>query len=194
MVEMRETANILRSATSRSFVILDEVGRGTSTYDGLAIAWAVAEHLDEVVACRALFATHYHELTEFAEQSSTAENHSVSARQHEGQVIFLHRVTPGPASRSYGVAVAQLAGLPEAVLARARALLESLETSGAAGPSASSEKAQMDLFRGNQVDEVGDSILLTLRELDPDRMTGIEALQLLHQLNARLCKRGKPQG
>lgn len=196
MVEMRETANILRSATSRSFVILDEVGRGTSTYDGLAIAWAVAEHLDEVVACRALFATHYHELTEFAEQSSTAENHSVSARWHEGQVIFLHRVTQGAASRSYGVAVAQLAGLPEAVLARARALLESLESGGAGGPSpvsTSAEKSQMDLFRGNKVDEVGDAVLLTLRELDPDRMTGIEALQLLHQLTARLSKRGKPQ-
>jgi DNA mismatch repair protein MutS len=194
MVEMRETANILRSATSRSFVILDEVGRGTSTYDGLAIAWAVAEHLDEVVACRALFATHYHELTEFAEQSATAENHSVSARQHEGQVIFLHRVTEGAASRSYGVAVAQLAGLPEAVLARARALLESLESGGGQGTSALSattEKAQMDLFRSSPVDEVGNSVLLTLRELDPDRMTGIEALQLLHQITARLSKRPK---
>src|SRR5690606_31468572 len=114
MVEMRETAHILRTATSRSFVILDEVGRGTSTYDGLAIAWAVAEHLDEVVRCRSLFATHYHELTQFAEESPSAENHCVSARQHEGTVIFLHRVMSGAASRSYGVAVAQLAGLPEA--------------------------------------------------------------------------------
>jgi DNA mismatch repair protein MutS len=195
MVEMRETANILRTATSRSFVILDEVGRGTSTYDGLAIAWAVAEYLDEVIACRSLFATHYHELTEFAEASATAENHCVSARQQDGEVVFLHRVTQGAASRSYGVAVAQLAGLPEAVLARARALLESLEAGKGGAPGAGGRVAppQMDLFRPNESDAAGEEVISTLRELDPDRMTGIEALQLLHQLSRRLEKspRGK---
>src|SRR5262249_34715282 len=130
MVEMRETAEILRAATRRSLVILDEIGRGTSTFDGLSIAWAVAEYLDEAVGCRALFATHYHELTALAEASSHVANYSVSARELEGDVVFLHRLTRGAASRSYGVAVAKLAGLPESVLARARAILTTLEAGG----------------------------------------------------------------
>lgn len=195
MVEMRETANILRTATSRSFVILDEVGRGTSTYDGLAIAWAVAEHLDEVITCRSLFATHYHELTEFAEASPTAENHCVSARQQADEVVFLHRVTPGAASRSYGVAVAQLAGLPEAVLARARSILESLEGGKESAPGAGrrGDTSQMDLFRPTKADEGSDEVISVLRELDPDRMTGIEALQLFHQLKKRLGKASREE-
>jgi DNA mismatch repair protein MutS len=193
MVEMRETASILRSATSRSFVILDEIGRGTSTFDGLAIAWAVAEHLDEVVGCRALFATHYHELTEFAEKSSTAANYCVTARSHEGEVVFLHRVVKGAASRSYGVAVAQLAGLPEVVLARARALLDSLESGreGHAGPQVAhlgGPTSQLALFGGKKASSVEAEFLLTLRELDPDRLTGMDALQLLHQWSRRLKK------
>ena len=196
MVEMRETASILRDATSRSLVILDEVGRGTSTFDGLAIAWAVAEHLDEVIRCRALFATHYHELTTLAEASSTAENYSVSAREHEGDVVFLHRVTKGSASRSFGVAVAQLAGLPETVLARARAVLTQLESGeGAAFGHAEravgvDSRAQLDLFSSPSRCGVGEDVLATLRELDPDRLTGIDALQLLHQLCLRLKKSG----
>lgn len=193
MVEMRETASILRSATSRSFVILDEIGRGTSTFDGLAIAWAVAEHLDEVVGCRALFATHYHELTEFADRSSTAANYCVTAREHEGDVVFLHRVVEGAASRSYGVAVAQLAGLPEGVLARARALLDSLESGkeGQGGPHVShlaGEASQLALFGGVKASAAEGEVLSTLRGLDPDRLTGIEALQLLHQWSSRLKK------
>jgi DNA mismatch repair protein MutS len=151
--------------------------------------------LDEVITCRSLFATHYHELTEFAEASATAENHCVSARQQDGEVVFLHRVTQGAASRSYGVAVAQLAGLPEAVLARARALLESLEAGKGAAPGAGgrADTSQMDLFRANESDAAGEEVISTLRGLDPDRMTGIEALQLLHQLSRRLEKspRGK---
>jgi DNA mismatch repair protein MutS len=194
MVEMRETANILRSATSRSFVILDEIGRGTSTFDGLAIAWAVAEHLDEVVKCRALFATHYHELTEFAEKSATAANRCVSAREHAGDIVFLHRVTEGAASKSYGVAVAKLAGLPEAVLSRARALLDSFESppQGANGPRAThpaGPRDQMDLFgKSGSMDAVTEEVMGVLRELEPDRLTGIEALQLLHQWKERLSK------
>jgi len=130
MVEMRETAEILRKATRRSLVILDEIGRGTSTFDGLAIAWAVAEYLDEAICCRALFATHYHELTALGEGSRHAANYSVSARELDGDVVFLHRLVPGAASRSYGIAVAKLAGLPETVLARAKALLVTLESGG----------------------------------------------------------------
>jgi DNA mismatch repair protein MutS len=97
-------------------VVVDEIGRGTSTYDGLAIAWAVAEHLHDVVGCRALFATHYHELTELATTRAGVENWSVSAREHEGDIVFLHKLQPGSASRSYGVACARLAGLPEPVI------------------------------------------------------------------------------
>ena len=127
MVEMRETASILKHATRRSLVILDEIGRGTSTFDGLAIAWAVAEYLDDAIGCRALFATHYHELTQLAAKSKHVANFSVSARELDDEIVFLHRVVPGAASRSYGVQVARLAGLPEPVLARARMLLEVLE-------------------------------------------------------------------
>src|SRR5690606_21005155 len=197
MVEMRETANILRSATSKSFVILDEIGRGTSTFDGLAIAWAVAEHLDEVVQCRALFATHYHELTEFAGKSTSAANRCVSAREHAGDIVFLHRVTEGAASKSYGVAVAKLAGLPEAVLSRARALLESLESpgEGANGPRAvhpAGPSNQMDLFgKSGTLDAAAQEVIDVLREIDPDRLSGIEALQLLHQWKTRLTRKTK---
>lgn len=186
MVEMRETAGILKSATSRSFVILDEVGRGTSTFDGLAIARAVAEHLDEVIRCRALFATHYHELTEFAEQSPTAANYCVSAREQGDEVVFLHRVVPGAASRSYGVAVAQLAGLPESVLARARALLTLLEGQRDTGDQAEGSVLRPDVFQTKAVHSETSSIVETLRALDPERMTAMEALQLLHQLSGRL--------
>ncbi len=134
MVEMRETAAILRDATRRSLVILDEIGRGTSTYDGLAIAWAVAEHLHDAVGCRALFATHYHELTELSKHGPGVANYSVAAREHGDDVVFLHKLARGPASRSYGIAVARLAGVGEGVLARAKAILASLEA-GAALPS-----------------------------------------------------------
>jgi DNA mismatch repair protein MutS len=192
MVEMRETAEILRGATRRSLVILDELGRGTSTFDGLAIAWAVAEYLDEVVGCRALFATHYHELTALSESSQHVANYSVSAREVDGDVVFLHRVVRGAASRSYGVAVAKLAGLPASVLARAHALLGTLEAGGhlQKAPSRGEKRrseAQLELFgaRGAE-DRTRAEIVETLRTLDVDRMTGIEALQLLARLKAKL--------
>jgi DNA mismatch repair protein MutS len=196
MVEMRETAEILRSATRRSLVILDEIGRGTSTFDGLAIAWAVAEYLDEVIGCRALFATHYHELTALAESSDHVANYSVSARELQDDVVFLHRLVAGPASRSYGVAVAKLAGLPESVLARARAVLATLESGGAA-PAAGAKglphgaqranDAQLDLFApGGAAARVESEIVETLRGLDVDRLTPLEALQLLARLKQRL--------
>jgi DNA mismatch repair protein MutS len=128
MVEMAETAALVRGATTRSLVILDEVGRGTSTYDGLAIARAVAEHLVDRVRCRALFATHYHELCALEEaRPGAVRNHNATAREHQGDVVFLHRLVPGGANRSYGVAVARIAGLPDDVVARARTLLAGLE-------------------------------------------------------------------
>ncbi|MEZ4308426.1 MAG: DNA mismatch repair protein MutS [Polyangiaceae bacterium] len=197
MVEMRETAAILRHATPRSLVILDEIGRGTSTYDGLSIAWAVAEHLDEVVRCRALFATHYHELTELSHKRPRVANYSVSAREHEGEVIFLHKLMPGPASRSYGVAVARLAGLPENVLARARSILSLLET-GAPLPSGKhasmrargkNNEAQLDLFgapagRKTAFPPGVEQAVDLLRTVDLDRLTPLESLQLLAKLKA----------
>jgi DNA mismatch repair protein MutS len=191
MVEMKETANVLRRATKRSLVVLDEIGRGTSTYDGLAIAWSVAEYLHDAVACRALFATHYHELTELAAtRAPTCENWSVSAREHAGEVVFLHKLQRGAASRSYGVACARLAGVPEPVLARAQAVLAELE-SGAAlpGGSPSSLRArsragrpQLGLFETPEASAKKSPALETLRAVDVDRLTPLEALQLVATL------------
>ena len=127
MVEMIETAAILNQATPNSIVILDEVGRGTSTWDGLAIAWAVVEHLHEVNRCRALFATHYHELTGLADTLEGLRQRSLRAQEWDGDLVFLHEVKPGPADRSYGVQVAKLAGLPAAAVRRAEAVLKRLE-------------------------------------------------------------------
>jgi DNA mismatch repair protein MutS len=198
MVEMKETANVLRSATSRSLVVLDEIGRGTSTYDGLAIAWAVAEHLHDVVGCRALFATHYHELTELADTREGCENWSVSAREHQGEVVFLHKLQRGAASRSYGVACARLAGVPEPVLARARAILGDLEK-GAALPGGAhaslrgrtrTGRAQLDLFgAGAAPPPQQHAAIETLRNVDVDRLTPLEALQLVASLKHSLADR-----
>jgi DNA mismatch repair protein MutS len=189
MVEMKETAHVLRSATQRSLVVLDEIGRGTSTYDGLAIAWAVAEYLHDVVSCRAMFATHYHELTELASaRVGTCENWSVSAREHDGDVVFLHKLQKGAASRSYGVACARLAGLPEVVLARARAILSDLEANGApptnGTPSLRSRPRgvppQLGLFDAPAA--TPHPVIETLRVVDVDRMTPLEALKLVSDL------------
>jgi DNA mismatch repair protein MutS len=127
MVEMRETAAILAGATARSLIVLDEVGRGTSTYDGVSIAWAIAEHLHDAVGARTLFATHYHELTALAERRPRLRNLSVAVSEKNGEIVFLRRVVPGGASKSYGIDVARLAGLPRPVIARARQILGQLE-------------------------------------------------------------------
>ncbi len=196
MVEMRETAAILQRATKRSLVILDEIGRGTSTFDGLAIAWAVAEHLHDVIGCRTLFATHYHELTELAETSPHLVNVSVSAREHDGGVVFLHTLAKGPASRSYGIAVARLAGLPEGVLGRAKGLLATFEagsrpdreTGGPAKPKKRSA-GQLGLFEAPSQEKPAErAVIETLKQLDVDRMTPLESLQLLAKLRARLAE------
>ncbi|APR77508.1 DNA mismatch repair protein MutS [Minicystis rosea] len=192
MVEMRETAGILREATRRSLVILDEIGRGTSTYDGLSIAWAVAEHLHDVIGCRALFATHYHELTELAKQASGIANHSVAAREHGDDVVFLHKLVPGPASRSYGIAVARLAGIGEGVLARAKAILGTLE-SGAALPGgrhaslrgkSKAGTVQLDLFAPKAEAAAGGPVIDTLKVVDVERLTPLDALALVVKLKA----------
>jgi DNA mismatch repair protein MutS len=128
MVEMVETANILHHATSRSLLVLDEIGRGTSTYDGVAIAWAVSEHLHDRTGCRTMFATHYHELMQLPEKLAHARNLNVAVRESDGGIVFLHRLEPGGTDRSYGIHVAELAGLPASVVSRARAVLGTLET------------------------------------------------------------------
>jgi len=191
MVEMREAATILRGATHRSLVILDEIGRGTSTYDGLAIAWAIAEHLHDVARCRAIFATHYHELCELAATREGVANFNVAANEYGDEVIFLHKLVPGGSSRSYGVAVARLAGVPALVLARAKALLQDLEggeslPSGAPSrmrPVDAEGRAQLELFAAAPAAPPEPSAALqTLKNLEVDRMTPLEALNALAQL------------
>ena len=183
MVEMVETAAILNQATPRSLVILDEIGRGTSTYDGLSIARSVIEHLhnNPRLGCKSLFATHYHELTELARTLPGVRNFSVAVTEEEGRVVFLHRIVPGGADRSYGVHVAQLAGLPQAVVSRAWEVLEDLEKNGAGRASANhrrpSEPAvQMSLFQPEQ--EMRDAVL----ELDVANLTPLEAINKLYEL------------
>jgi DNA mismatch repair protein MutS len=127
MVEMNETANIVNNATLRSLVILDEIGRGTSTFDGLSIAWSVAEYLHDKIKARALFATHYHELTKLAEQRGGVCNWNVAVREWNEQIIFLRKIVPGGADKSYGIQVARLAGLPREILDRAKDILAQLE-------------------------------------------------------------------
>jgi DNA mismatch repair protein MutS len=129
MVEMSETANILNNATPRSLIILDEVGRGTSTFDGLSLAWSIVEHLHNVVGARTLFATHYHELTELAARLPRVKNFNVAVREWNEQIVFLRKIVEGATDKSYGIQVARLAGLPKTVLERAKEILANLEES-----------------------------------------------------------------
>jgi len=194
MVEMVETAAILNQATARSFVILDEIGRGTSTFDGLSIAWATVEHLHAVNRCRALFATHYHELTMLAEKLDHVANATVKVREWQGDVIFLHEVKPGVADRSYGIQVAKLAGLPAAVIERAgevlrmledhqrddnrRGLIDDLPLFRAAPPPRSGQPAAAP----SAVEE-------KLRTLNPDELSPRDALALIYELKSNLDTR-----
>ena len=175
MVEMMEAAAILRGATERSFVILDEIGRGTSTYDGLAIAWAVAEHLHDATRCRAIFATHYHELCELADRLPNAANYNVAAKEHDDSMVLLHQLVAGGSNRSYGLAVARLAGVPPVVLARAKTKLQELETRSEAVPV-----PQMPLFEPASAQQ--SEVDATLRALDIERMTPVDALVTLARL------------
>ncbi len=184
MVEMVETAAILSQATERSFVILDEVGRGTSTYDGLAIAWAVTEAIHDRNRCRCLFATHYHELTRLAERLDALSLHHVRAREWKGDLILLHEVAKGPADRSYGLAVAKLAGLPAPVLARARAVLARLEQGRAATGGIAAGLDDLPLFAAVAQPEeaVPDPLQSALADVDADSLSPREALDLVYRL------------
>ncbi len=183
MVEMSETSAILHNATARSLVLLDEIGRGTSTYDGVAIAWAVSEHLHDHVGCRTMFATHYHELMQLPEELAHARNLNVAVRETGDQVVFLHRLEAGGTDRSYGIHVAQLAGLPDAVVRRARAVLKTLEGEHrmVPGTPAPEDPSQLGLFGEIRPHPVMEE----LKSLDLDRMTPLEALTRLADLKRR---------
>jgi DNA mismatch repair protein MutS len=195
MVEMRETAAILLRATKRSLVILDEIGRGTSTYDGLAIAWAVAEHLHDVIGCRALFATHYHQLVALGEDLPRACNQSVAVREWGEEIVFLHKIMDGGTDRSWGIHVARLAGVPRELLERARAILRDLEDDAAdLGPRISAHRTSAQKAAGRKLSErIGpvqhglfdrpeSEVERALRALDPERLAPIEALLELKRL------------
>ena len=210
MVEMVETANILRHASPRSLLLLDEVGRGTSTFDGLAIAWSVCEHVHDRLGARCLFATHYHQLTDLAESLPAARNLNVAVREWEDEVVFLHRIEEGGTDRSYGIHVAQLAGLPAPVLDRSRAVLARLErdeeglsrrilaehgaTPAPAGDSAPEPPAEMEfaepvVFQPGLFDllkQADPELLEELRSLDLNALPPIEAWQLLGRVQQRL--------
>ncbi|MBG6118320.1 MULTISPECIES: DNA mismatch repair protein MutS [unclassified Sphingobium] len=184
MVEMVETAAILAQATADSFVILDEVGRGTSTYDGLALAWAVVEAVHEVNRCRCLFATHYHELTRLAESLSSLSLHHVRAREWKGQLVLLHELADGPADRSYGLAVARLAGLPAAVLKRAKDVLARLEAGKARTGGIAAGLDDLPLFAAvaAQPEPLVDPLRAALDGIDADALSPREALDHIYRL------------
>jgi len=190
MVEMSETANILHNATERSLVLLDEVGRGTSTFDGVSLAWAVTEHLAARVKARTLFATHYHELTELAALVPGVRNLHCSVREWKDGIVFLRRIEEGGTDRSYGLHVAKLAGIPREVVARAAEVLHGLEQSteamerGLSGKASGGPAAQFALFAAPPPEE--DPLLREIRATDPDRLTPIEALMKLREWVERL--------
>jgi DNA mismatch repair protein MutS len=181
MVEMTETANILNNATDRSLVVLDEIGRGTSTLDGLSLAWAIAEHIAGNLRCRTLFATHYHELTDLADRYTGVKNLNVAVREWEDQVIFLHRIVEGGTDRSYGIHVARLAGVPREVLDRARQLLGELAVQHIArpkisrrGPKAEKDPAQLSLFVDPAIE-----LMKALASTQLDALSPMQAFELL---------------
>ncbi|HSH46278.1 MAG TPA: DNA mismatch repair protein MutS [Longimicrobiales bacterium] len=187
MVEMSETASILHNATERSLVLLDEIGRGTATYDGVSIAWAVTEHLHEATRAKTVFATHYHELTQLADLLPALVNFNVAVKETGDDIVFLRRLEPGGADRSYGIQVGRLAGLPDAVVARAREILTELEgthtrhgeglgRSRAGRPAATAPPDQLSMFGGQH------PVLDRIRDLEPERMTPLEALNMLAEL------------
>jgi DNA mismatch repair protein MutS len=196
LVEMHEAAHIVNTATRRSLILLDEVGRGTSTFDGISIAWALTEYLHERVGARTLFATHYHELNELADLFPRIKNYKVDVREYGDTVVFLHKVTPGFADHSYGIHVAQMAGLPDTVIDRARTILKNLEGSeltvhSEARPGKPQSRGRM--HRGEVqltlFEMKDDALRETLKAIDIETITPLEALQRLAELT-RLARNG----
>jgi DNA mismatch repair protein MutS len=191
LVEMNETAHILTHATSRSLVILDEVGRGTSTYDGMSLAWAVATDLHDRVGARTLFATHYRELTELPDHLSAARNYNLAVIEHEGEVIFLRRLVPGGADQSYGLHVARLAGVPERVVAHAEEVMVRLAGSeeGRVRDTERAIQAVREVRDGLMVPDDDEAVWRVVRELyrlDIANMTPVQALVMLNAWQSRL--------
>jgi DNA mismatch repair protein MutS len=182
MVEMLETAMILAQSTENSFIILDEIGRGTSTYDGVSIAWGCLEHIHNILKCRSLFATHYHELTSLSGALAGLRNHTISIKESNGEVLFLHKIIPGIADKSYGIHVAELAGIPKSVIKRAYEVLKNLEKN-----SKSNQKNMDNLIENNYslfdvtVAKEG-KIALALADIKPDELSPKEALETLYEL------------
>jgi DNA mismatch repair protein MutS len=192
MVEMTETAAILHQAGPRSLVVVDEIGRGTATLDGLAIAWAVLEALHSAIRCRTIFATHFHELAELADRLPRLKPHTMRVKEWKGSVVFLHEVAAGAAGRSWGVHVAELAGVPAPVVRRAASLLASLEKHGGTLGAAGAPLTALPLFAASpsppasECPSVGepDPLTAAIAELEPDRMTPRDALDALYRLKA----------
>jgi DNA mismatch repair protein MutS len=188
MVEMQETANILNSASARSLVIMDEIGRGTSTFDGLSIAWAVAEYLHDFkeVGVKTLFATHYHELTELAAIRQRARNYNIAVKEWNDEIIFLRKLVEGGTNRSYGIQVARLAGIPAGVIQRAKEILFDIENSDLHAPALGTTGADTDAH--HQLGLFGSpegAILGKLKKLELSTMTPLEAMNLLQELIER---------
>ena len=192
MVEMVETAAILNQAGERALVILDEIGRGTATFDGLSIAWAAIEHLHETNRCRALFATHFHELTALSARLARLHNATVRVKEWHGDVVFLHEVVAGAADRSYGIQVAKLAGLPAAVIERAKLVLAQLESQDRT--SARTRIDDLPLFAASAratpaTANETDALAAALAALNPDEMSPREALEALYALKLKAAKK-----
>ncbi len=193
MIEMTEAANILHNATERSLIILDEIGRGTSTFDGLSIAWAVAEYIARNIGAKTLFATHYHHLNELAEVVDGVRNYRITVKEEGDRIIFLRKIVPGGTDRSYGIQVARLAGLPEEVVQRAREVLSQIEEEDLGRKVAPSKKAaegigppvQLKLF-----EMAPHPVVEELKRIDIDTLSPIEALMKLKQLKDQLDKEG----
>jgi len=179
---MVETAAILNRATQRSLVILDEIGRGTATFDGLSIAWAAVEALHDDTGCRALFATHFHEMTALSKTLKRVTNHTMKVREWEGEVVFLHEVADGAADRSYGIQVARLAGLPETVLARARQVLGVLEQRSSGGKGAVLDDLPLFAHQPPPPKVAVNPIHDMLDQVRPDDLTPREAIDLIYEL------------
>jgi DNA mismatch repair protein MutS len=179
MVEMTETATILNNATEHSLVLMDEIGRGTSTFDGLSLAWAAAHHMGEIARAFTLFATHYFELTALAQELPACSNVHLDATEHHGQLVFLHAVKPGPANQSYGLQVASLAGVPKEVIKRARAYLHVLETQQTRSQEGLLQ-GQLDFSTPPPADD--SELRKALDQLNPDSMSPREALDKLYEL------------
>jgi DNA mismatch repair protein MutS len=190
MVEMVETSAILSQSTERSFIILDEIGRGTSTYDGVSIAWSCLEYIHDKLRCRSLFATHYHELTILNQSLNALRNYNIMISEDNGKLLLLHKIIEGAADKSYGIHVAELAGLPKSVIKRAKQILKELEQSSSKHAVKIEDTTALNLFNyastSSQAVEELDELKDRIAKIDPDKMTPMEALQALYELKKEL--------